>query len=340
METSPSAQSDDDGQEIQVDLDQTDATKAVTRTKRGSILAKAGTKEDDKDRWAENSKAVKARLARQARSFDQKMAEQQAEHQRQIAALRSEFQGVNVNRGQTGDQLDAAHETTMAALQKDLEEALETGNAVKAAKIQRDMASAEGKYWAAKTAKQTGGSSENGARTEAAATTTTQPNGKANGPAPTKAGIAWAKANTDWWDDTTDDVSVAARSMANGLYAIAIRDGDDTADPALYERIGTQVAKRFPELGVKVKLNGRKGDDDDDDEGASTELGDDRRGRAPVVPVDRTGDRGSRQANQHRNVRTLDKTDQRTMRAMGLNPDDNKHVLEFLSQKTEYEAAQ
>lgn len=325
--------SDGEGQDtgIRVDLDAEDG-KAVTRARPKTPGKKNDAPPDWAQERAETSKAVKARIQRLQRGFDQRLADQQAEFQRQIAELRAERK-VDVTREDTTTADEAAHEKAMDALQASLEEAQERGDSKGAAKITREMSALDAKFWALKTAKKTG---------EAARTETVKPNGEQQQTQtqrkPTKAGVAWAKANADWWNDTVDEDACDARAYANAIHARKLAEGvEDPEDPDYFEAIGRQVKKRFPEVEVvstKRRANARIDDDHDDADGDDD---------AP--PARRTGtllpNRGGPSPNaRNGNFKTLTKADISTMRQVGLNPDNNAHVLQFLKsvQETEAEA--
>lgn len=322
-ETSPDTDHDD-GEQIDVDLDVSDAAKAVTRTKASIKPAKAGKDSLSLDDWADRSKKVQRRMNSMQRTFDQQRAEDQALHQRELAELRNQISGLSRTKD-TGTGDEAAHEKAMDVLATALEEAQERGDSKEAAKITRQMSQLDAKFWAAQTAKATG-STAAADRTQSTVQTQ-QPTNQA--PKPTKAGIAWAKANTDWWDNKDDDDCVAARALANTLYAKLRAEGEDAEEPAFYERIRRQVAKRFPELDVVSTA----GDSEDDGEDM------DRRQREPVrraasIQMPNRGEPNARQSHSQ----TLTSADQRTMRSVNLDPSNNKHVIEFLRSKNDLEA--
>lgn len=347
METNPSADSQEQGgEEITVDLDQSDASKAVTRTRnRGSINARGGKGKngkagDDVDDWAEKSKEVQKRIGRVTRSFEQQMADQEARHQREIAAVREEMGRLNGRREEPTND-DAAHERKMDQLEAEYQAALEEGDSAKAAKKQREMSRVEAEYWAKKTNAAVQGSSEaGGAGKDKGATPTDKRGEPGTGRyAPTKQGLDWANANNHWWNSKSDEDGEAATAYANTLFRRLIDEGEDKNSPAFYEAIGEKVAKRFPELHVQVRLGKRRPADDDEGDEAGSDRGfdPDRRGRAPVV---NGGDSTGNPAPRHGpGVRTLNNADQKTMRAMGLDPANNKHVMTFLREKESAGAA-
>jgi hypothetical protein len=321
---------------VTVDLDNPDSSKAVLRqrTRTPNPSRPPGPKDWARER-ADTSKEVKSRLARMTNRFNQQLADQEAAHQRQIAELRREFSGTKVKTEDTDDAVEK-HQQAMDALQAKLEEAQERGDSKEVAKITREMSSLEGKFWAAQTNKQTGARQ----RTETPPAASTDPAARPNGGTqrqPTKAGVAWAKANADWWNDTVDDIACDARDYANRVHKRRLEEGDgDPEDPTYFEEIGDMVRKRFPEIEVKSTVRAQprgKGpgddDDDDDDDDSATQ----QRNSRPMMP-----NRGP--PSKRQDLQTLTRADQATMRSVGMNPDNDKHVVQFLKSKREEAEAQ
>jgi hypothetical protein len=304
---------------IAVDLDAEDG-KAVVRQKPRSATPKPTEGRYNPDAL---SKEMKKRLERQARGFNQQIADQQAAHQRELAEIRGRLDKLSVNREDVPAGDDAAHSEAMEKLQADLEEAQERGDSKAVAKITRDMSSLEGKYWAAKASKAGVQENRNGQQQAAA-----QPAAQTK---PTKAGAKWAKANADWWNDTTDPTACGARALANSLYATFKADGDDIESDELYEKIRKEVQKRFPEVQTFSTLRSRQSqlDDDDDPETAGDDDPAPQNRRGPPSLPNR-GDVPRRQ-----NLQTLTQADIATMRQVNLDPNNNKHVLQFIRSKQE-----
>lgn len=333
-----------DGQEtgISVDLDNDDPRKAVVRNR-----VETPTRRTAKD-WAaeraETSKAVKARMDRLAKTltgqFNQRLADQEAAHQRQLAEINGKLDRFNPRSADDPTKEEAAHQLAMDKFQADLEEAQERGDSKAVAKITRDMTQADNRFWSQQAQKKAG--LEDTARRAADAG---KPAGEQQqqqqqrpGAKYTKAGVAWAKANASWWDDAVDPTALEARSLANMIHQRMLAEGEDPELPEYFERIREQVAKRFPEIETVSTIKGGRrqqqqqrgpGDDDDDDD-------DDIAPNARRAPTSMPN-RGDPPAN-HRNMTTLTRADIKTMREVGMNPDDNKHVVQFLRSKQEAEA--
>lgn len=304
---------DGEGQEtgIEVDMDASDE-KAVTRTPT-SKARPAGTSRDQA--WMEKSKDVQKRMSRMQRSFDQRMADQEASFQRQLATQRDEFLKMRPGTDTAVDGDEAKHDAAMVLLQEVLEAAQERGDSKAVAKATAEMSSANAKFWSAKTAK-------------LAAPPKVTPNPNAQSNKPSAAGKRWTDANTEWWNDITDTDSAAARGMANNLHAKQISEGSDPETDEHYEKIRRLVAKRFPEVTTVTTVKKlRQGDPGDEEDG---EDGGDANETRRIVKAN-LADRGSPQLR--RNVQTLTKADIATMRAVNLDPNSNKAVVEFLKQK-------
>ena len=310
---------------IQVNMDATDDGKAVTRARPRSA---APPRKDWAQERADTSKEVKKRIARIENRFNQQMAEREAEHQRQLAEINAKFDRLGKGSEATGTD-DAAHEKAMEAMQTELEEAQERGDSKAVAAITRKMSAADAKYWATKTSKQTQGASDNGARGDG---TRQQPAADPTQRKPTKAGVEWAKANGEWWNDTVDETACDAREYANAIHKRMLADGEhDPETPEYFEIIRQQVARRFPEIETKSTVKSRRREaeiDDEDEEGERQPV---RRAAGMQLP-----NRGA--APRTSELRTLTRADIKTMRDVGMNPDNDKHVVQFLRSKQETEA--
>jgi hypothetical protein len=258
------------------------------------------------------------RIAKLESNWNQRFAEAQAEHQRQLADRDKIINGLKPGAESTDD---AAHEKALADLEAALTEAQERGDSKEVAKITRQMTDLNGKFWAAKAAK--AGVVDKPNTPPAAATTP-------NAGGPTKTSLAWA-AKQDWWRDTTDDTAVLARQMASNLLAAKLAEGGDKDDPLLFEEIGDEIRKRFPELTVgRVVAKKRKEPDDFDEADGEDET---PAGRAPPPMLPNRGEPGRRQELTH-----LTQADIATMRQVNLDPNNDKHVVQFLRSKNEVEA--
>ena len=330
---------------ITVDLGQSDPNKAVQRSTRPrsdiarSVNDDEGGEENTDTRtngWAERSKEVNRRLARQARSlnrtFDQKLADREAEHQRQLSDLRKDMDKLTLERG-SGDQAkaDADHERAMGELRTKLEAAIEAGNSAQQAQLTADMQRLEAKYWASKAA--AAGVVQREQRTEQERQQQQRPAPKAG--QPTAAGSRFILANEVWWEDP----DYAIEKQAAGLIFAQLRDEEDydANSDDTFKEVARRLKKKFPELEV-VTSKGKKPkpeDDDDDDD----ELGGGER-EARRAPTGAVQDRGEDAANNRASSMTLTNADISTMRKSDLDPNNNKHVLQYMREKQAYESAE
>lgn len=321
----------ENGETILVD---SDAKEGQQVTRRAPRTAARPVKDDTTDEWATRSKAVQKRLAKQARAFDQRLADVQAENQRELAARDERIARLERGGGDTQTTDEAAHARVMDDFEKKIAEAQELGDSAAVAKLTRQMTEADGKYWAAKTTKQAG--TDPNAGRQAAAAKTPAPNGVA----PTKEGQKWANANKGWFDDKHDPICVAARALSNALYKEKMDDGEDRDDPQFYEDIRREVAKRYPELETVSTHASRGGDDDEDEDDDEVE---ERRQpvrevrKAPSVSLPNRGDPLRSRPNR---LATITSAEQRLMRQVNLDPNNNKHVLQWLESRNEMDATQ
>jgi hypothetical protein len=305
-----------EGQEtgIEVDMDASD-DKAVTRNPVSSKARPAGSARDQA--WLDKSKDVQKRIGRMQRSFDQRMADQQAEFQRQLSAQRDEFIKLRAPTDAGADADEKTHDEAVALLQEALEAAQERGDSKAVARTTAELSTLNAKYWSAKTAKMTG---------SPATAAKTAPSGARQ---PTQAGKKWTDANTEWWNDITDTDSASARGMANNLHAKFISEGSDPNTDAHYEKIRRLIAKRFPEVNTITTVKRKELDDEGEDVDTEADEGAARR-----VVQPRIQDRGN-PSNRRSNVRTLSAKDLKDMRAVNLDPNNNKHVVAYLKSGNE-----
>jgi hypothetical protein len=314
---------------MEVDLDATDPSKAVDRT-RGSILSSGkteSTEASEEDKFLDRSRAVKKRMARMQRSFDQKTAEQQAEFQRQLAERDERLQRLEARREESGPAADeAAHETEMKSLEKQHEAALEKGDSAEATRLAREMAKKEAAFATKKTmafVEQSNKSRETAA-TKTAAAAAAPARAAPKTPA---AAQEFIDANIDWWEDEEFQVE---RSAAEVLHRKLIEEGSDPDSRSHYVKLNKRLKAKFPTLEISSPV----ADEDDDDEAEEPAETRGKRARAPTVGVDR----GPPSQGGGNRVR-LTPEDVANMRSFGLNPDDNKTVLRYTREKQASEAA-
>lgn len=336
------ARSEENRPIIKVDTDQRDTSKAVSRVQsRDDDEGLPGQSDDDGDgnlaekKFLSKSRAVSKRLTRIQRKYDQQLAEQEARHQRELRDVRGEVDRLKARSdGDGGSASEAAHESAMRDLEAKLTKAMEDGNSQEAARINREMARKEAEFWNARTSAVMGGDQQRrDQRSDDRGQDQTQQQQRRQ---PSRAGIAFTEAN-EWWDDPDYYVE---KQAANAIFGRLVEEeGADPEDPGTYRRVAKRLAKKFPEL--EIELPGRRRDDDDEDDEDDDDDGGTRSGakrRAAEAPVQHTRHRdpdyrpSRRAGEQHLSQRDLD-----TMRSIGLDPDNEKHLLHFAQGKRETE---
>lgn len=319
---------------IQVDMDAKDGEGITRRPARGSVIKPKSQQSDfNVDEWEQKNRHVKKRLAQQARSFNQQMADQEAEHKRQLAIRDARLDKLERG-GQTDDQADAAHQKVMDEFEAKIAAAQEEGDSKLVASLTRAMSTSDAKFWSEKTARATGSTAKIDAnKNGGAAGDGTQ--ARASVIQPSKEGQKWAKANEDWFDDKTDRTCVAARAFANALYKDKIDAGEDKDEAEFYEEIRKEVEKRFPELETVSTLKSRRqdpDDDDDDDDVQQRQRQEVRRPTSLSIP-----DRGDATKNRGNRLATITAAEQREMKKVGLDPLNNKHVMQYVRERNQME---
>jgi hypothetical protein len=324
--------------QISVDVNAADPKKAVTRRESADI---AQGVRDDADTDKPRTKAEKELFKRMGRfernierQFDQKLAARDAEHQRELSALRERYERLNVDRGGTADAGDAAHDAAIGALKDKLAAAYEKGDSQASADITLQISKLDAQFWAKKA--QAAGV----ATRESAATDTAQrPNQEQTrlSPAqqgrqdkgPTNAGARFIKANDDWWDDPEFEVEKAA---ANTIFLRLVnQEGFDAKDDETYKEVAKQLKAKFPKLEAS---SGRRGPDEDEEgEESHTETRQVR--RAAAARIDDRGESGSRNRGT---PRALTKQEIQTMKDCRLDPDNDEHVVRFVNEILSMEA--
>jgi len=318
--------------EIHVDVNAADPNKAVTRRPAKEVNADRDEDERPISRVERDMRKRMTRLEKNlTRQFDQRQAERDAAHQRELSELRAKLERTGQDRD-TASADDIAHENAIKALKDKLAAAYEKGDSQASAEITLEISKLDARFWAKKEA-QAGVTSREQARPQAAAATTAAP-AKTNGP--TVAGSKFIKANDDWWDDP--DYAVE-QSAANTIYLKLVNEeGFDAKDSETFKEVAKQLKAKFPKL--KVASGAR---DADDDELADDEDEDDVR-RQPVrrnAATQNIADRGPND-NPRRSgtMRQLTEAEKKTMRDCRLDPDNDRDVVQFVREAMAMEQAQ
>lgn len=325
--------------DIVVDLDADDPDKAVSRIPVRQQRSEKQTQEltQEEERRLDR-KAFAKRFGKIERNFEQRIADQEARHQREIAEMKGRGERLNVKREGVND--DAVHEADIARLTSLLEAAQEAGESKKVAQLTAEISRKEGQHWAKKEAAVRGEPAVVEPRkvVASAAKNKAIPD-KGN----TQTANRWLRQNEDWLQD--DDYAVEQQAAL--LYDAALTDeGYDPSTDEYFEELNARLLKKFPKLeviGAKAKKKakateddeGRRsnaGRDDDDD-------GDDERPEPRRIPaVSSFEDRGTPARGQRNGRRTSLTAEQRqTMLAVNMDPENNRHVLTFLREAGQVE---
>lgn len=341
---------------IEVDLGADDPAKTITRRPASDIAAQV--RDDAEERRPERgaapiedrkTKEMRKRLARERRAFSQRLANAEAASQRQIADLRAEVDRLKLDRGAEADasQLEAQHEAAIKLLQEQLAAATEKGDSAEQARLTVAI-NKEFNTFAVKQARAAGVTSRADANGGGAGTSasTAQPTGRVSGP--TAAGSRFILANEEWWDDPDYELE---QLFANQLFVKLTGDpargipgeGYGKNDDATFAEIARRVRAKFPTLDIHAGREDAEADaedgadEEDESEGSERQAGqrrqptrgtEMRRSRAGATGFDDRGVVGARKG-----LAIITPKDQATMRAMGLSPDKNEHVLQFLHEK-------
>lgn len=320
-----------------VDPDQKDLKDAVQREdveEDSKLDVEVKEQEARTKEWVDKDKAVQKRMGRLSRNlskqFDQRLAEVEAEHQRERTEFQKRLDRLE-GRNSGSDADEAKHKAEMDELERKQAAAFEAGDSALAASIGRQMAQKEGAFFEAKT-RALIGSSRQAQEEPAKAATGELPTEYR----PTAAGKKFVKAQ-EWWEDPEFGT---ARAAANVLYRQMIDDGEDSSEPAFYDKLARTLVQQMPHMkneliGVELEERDSRGRLDDD-------FGDEeepppRQQQARRAPVQHNPDRGDSRGTgpRRRNGVHISKADEATMRAVGMDPTNDKHLVQFAKSKRE-----
>lgn len=334
----------DDGQTFaEVNLDEKDSAKAIERHQEQALPpsedldgdeVSAAPRTADSREWRRRVRRVENRLQR---GFDQKVAEIEARHQRELRDLRGDVDGLKTRRSEDPDTsaLDAAHESAMAAMQTALENAIEKGDSPKAAELTRKMARAENEYWA----KKRGASDEELRRQKERDSQREQRRQRdteeERRDEVTPEGQRFMDMNDDWWGDEDFEIETQAAIVIDRQL---MREHSDPKSPAHYRKLAKRLREKFPDLEVKVR-KARDEDLDDEDDDEEEDMGTRQRSktRRPAVPGFRDNGQAEGLQTRARNGRrvTLTQEDRANMRRFNLDPENDGDVSHYARGKEE-----
>lgn len=325
--------------EISVDLNAADNKNAVTRRQtdiarevrdQGGEEAPARTRAE-KDLF-KRMKRLERNLTKQ---FDQRQAERDAAHQRQVSELQAKLDRVAGDRDGGDDRADVAHEAAVNALKEKLAAAYEKGDSAASADITLQISKLDAQYWAKKAQAAGVTTREDAARGTGQEQQRQQPAEQRAGKGPTAAGSRFITANEDWWDDPDFAVEQAG---CNTIYLELVnQEGFDAKDDETFKEVAKRMKAKFPKLDVRA---GRRGpgdeeDEDDDEDVRQREASQGTRRQAAAARID---DRGAATARDRGNRRTLTREEIATMKACRLDPDNDADVVVFLREAVALEA--
>lgn len=328
---------------ISVDLSESDGTKAVTRQTRPADIA-ASVRDDqgggDRQNYSPAERKMFTRMSRFqkniSKQFDQKLADQEARHQQELSALRKQYEGVSVER-QGDAEAASAHEKAMKLLEEKLAAANEKGDSIEAARITKEMIQADGAYHAklsgTKQRADTGGGAGGG----------TQQQQQQRPAGPTPAGSRFILANEEWWEDP--EFAIEKQAASTIYLELMNNEGYEANSDETFAEVAKRLKAKFRDLPVVAGKRGRQaepgdGDDDDDDDLDQRDRDQDRgqnRRRAPAAAMQDRGEPSQRR--QSGNRRTLTDQEITTMKKVGMNPDNDKDVVQFLREAVAMEAS-
>lgn len=331
--------------EISVDLSAADPAKAVTR-RDGKDIARSVREAAEQDAPPTRSKAEREMFKRMRkleqnleRQFDQRLANKEAEWQRERSDLTQRLDKLSLDQGGSDDKADAAHESAIAALRAKLEASYEKGDSKESAELTLQISKLDAQFWAKKAHAAGVTTRETAATTERAAGGQQQQKPAPANKGPTRAGARFISANDDWWDDP--DFAVE-QSATNTIYLGLLEEGFDAKSEETYKEVARRLKAKFPKLPVQAGRRDPDEEDDADDEDAHD--GDrpgetrPRRGAPAARLEDRGG--GSSRPRERSTSRTLTPEEIATMKACRLDPDNDRDVVQFLREAVALEASQ
>lgn len=316
--------------DIVVDLDANDPDKAVSRIPVRQQQSERKTQEltPEEERRLDR-KAFAKRFGKIERNFEQRIADQEARHQREIAELKGRGGRLDAKRESASD--DAAHEAEIERLTALLEAAQESGESKKVAQLTTEISRKDAQYWAKKEAAIRGEPAPAERREPDRSVTPKVRSMPEKGQ--TATANKWLRLNEDWLQD--DDYKV--QQQAALVYDGELTDeGYDPGTEEYFEELNARLLKMFPKLevvGVSAKKKATKTTESDDDE-----VDEERPAPRRVPPVSSFEDRGEPARGQRNSRRTTLTAEQRqTMLAVNMDPDNNRHVLTFLREAGQVE---
>lgn len=330
-ETTTREGSDQDDQDSEtasallVNLAESDPKKAIERSEL------ATNDEGGEERTPRNHKERKdefaKRIGRLERNFDQRIAERDAEHQRELREMRGEINGLKAKRVDADAAADeATHNAKIEDLEGKLADALEAGDSKLTAKLQSAIAAEHARFASAQTARAMGEAYEKDQATKRGGDDTGQ---RGNGPAPM--GKRFLSANADWWNDP---VNRRKRAAVVDIDKELLAEDYDPNTAEYYEELQARFSEEYPDFEIalpgerRAKRRQQVDDDDDDDLTMNGPR------RTAVRTLSASANRGSstRTVNSRGQV-VLNKSDIANMQKWGFDPDKPADVLTYVAER-------
>lgn len=318
----------DDGQvgdDVDVDTNAEDASKAVTRS-RSTVTdderterAEKPRKPAKKDQQRDSRREVLAARRAGKEAAESSIATARAESAAEVGALRKEVAELKGRDDLANAETEYA--TKKADIEAQLAKAMEDGKHADYARLNSQLIELNNDLQRK--------------RLEVKARTTTAPvedlSGQRGNKAPLVRVQRFLKDNSDWWADPEHEDAV---DYAKSLDQKLTRElGLDPNSDAYWEKFNKNFDKKFEGLRVR-------GDDEDDvDDDADDTRG---RGNARVVtpPTKGAGGGGKQQRQQQQRANdetptkvTLTAADKQNMRQFGLDPSNEEHLVEYARNK-------
>lgn len=306
---------------ITVNLTEKDPAKAIERSELAFDDEGNERPRNSKERRNDLQKDLAKRFGRIERSFDQRLAESEALHQRELRERDKRIEALETKRvGADTSADEATHIAKIADLESQLADALETGESKKVAKLQSTISQEHARFASAQTAKLMGGQQER--------RTHEDENTKQAGPS--QMGRRFLAANADWWNDPANRrKKLAAIDIDSEL----MTEGFDPNTTEYYEELQSRFNDEFPDFEMALpggRRNRRQEMDDEDDEDTLTQP---RNRRQAVRQLSASINRGAGQPTSRNGRVVLNKSDISTMEQFGLDPSNQEHVLAFAAEK-------
>jgi len=309
------------GAQVDVNLAEKDTSKAISRVTTSAETTQEADHTDDERPRGNNrlDRDIAKRIGRLQRGFDQRFAEQSAEHQREMREMKETVSKLQTRNQDPTDLSDFQSE--LQELEEQYAAALEAGESAKASRINTKIATKAAELQAARMRP------TQSAQREQRTTETSQPQ---RGSGATPLAKRFISANADWWNDPDCKIErMAAIAIDDDL----IQEGFDPNTAEHYEELKARMGDKFPTFDISLPGNRRRQAEQVDEENDEPPI---RKQLAKKRPTSVSAgvNRGASPAVTNGRVR-LTNDDFAQMRAYGLDPENDKHVRQWAEEKRE-----